>query len=103
SIDPLIYSLFFGVGLAITAVPILGRILREFDLTHTELGVVAISAAAINDVIGWVMLAGISAYASARFSAGAVGVQVGGIAVLLLVAWFVLRPLVNRLLRRMPV
>jgi Kef-type K+ transport system membrane component KefB len=103
SIDPLIYSLFFGVGLAITAVPILGRILREFDLTHTELGVVAISAAAINDVIGWVMLAGISAYASARFSAGAVGVQVGGIAVLLLVAWFVLRPLVNHMLRRMPV
>jgi Kef-type K+ transport system membrane component KefB len=103
SIDPLTYSLFFGVGLAITAVPILGRILREFDLTHTELGVVAISAAAINDVIGWVMLAGISAYASAKFSAGAVGTQVGGIALLLLIAWFVLRPAVNRLLKRMPV
>ena len=103
SIDPLTYSLFFGVGLAITAVPILGRILREFDLTHTELGVVAISAAAINDVIGWVMLAGISAYASAKFSAGAVGLQLGGIALLLLAAWFVLRPLVNRMLKRMPV
>jgi Kef-type K+ transport system membrane component KefB len=103
SIDPLTYSLFFGVGLAITAVPILGRILREFNLTHTELGVVAISAAALNDVIGWVLLAGISAYASARFSAGAVGAQVGGIAVLLLLAWFVLRPLVNRMLKSMPV
>jgi Kef-type K+ transport system membrane component KefB len=103
SIDPLIYSLFFGVGLAITAVPILGRILREFDLTHTEIGVVAISSAAINDVIGWVMLAGISAYASARFSAGTVGVQVAGIALLLIIAWFVLRPLVNRLLKAMPV
>jgi Kef-type K+ transport system membrane component KefB len=103
SIDPLIYSLFFGVGLAITAVPILGRILREFDLTHTEIGVVAISAAAINDVIGWVLLAGISAYASTRFSAGAVGAQMGGIAVLLLLAWFVLRPVVNRLLKIMPV
>ena len=103
SIDPLIYSLFFGVGLAITAVPILGRILREFDLTHTEIGVVAISAAAINDVIGWVLLAGISAYASTRFSAGAVGAQMGGIAVLLLLAWFVLRPVANRLLKIMPV
>jgi Kef-type K+ transport system membrane component KefB len=50
-----------------------------------------------------VMLAGISAYASAKFSAGAVGTQVGGIAVLLLIAWFVLRPVVNRLLKRMPV
>jgi Kef-type K+ transport system membrane component KefB len=103
SIDPLTYSLFFGVGLAITAVPILGRILREFDLTRTEIGVVAISAAALNDVTGWVLLAGISAYASAQFSPGAIGLQVGGILLLAAVAWFVLRRLVNRLLAAMPV
>ncbi len=102
-IDVMAYSLFCGVGLAITAVPILGRILREFDLTRTEIGVVAISAAAINDVIGWVMLAGISAYAAARFSVGNIGLQFGGIALLLLAAWFVLRPLVNRLVAAMPV
>jgi predicted Kef-type K+ transport protein len=53
-IDPLVYSLFTGVALAITAVPILGRILREFGLTRDEMGVVAISAAAVNDVVGWV-------------------------------------------------
>ncbi|MEJ1969008.1 MAG: cation:proton antiporter [Rhizomicrobium sp.] len=102
-IDPLVYSLFFGVGLAITAVPILGRILREFDLTRTEVGVVAISAAAVNDVVGWVLLAGISAYASAHFSSTAIGFQVGGIVALLAIAWFVLRPLVRRLLASLPV
>ncbi|MEJ0028220.1 MAG: cation:proton antiporter [Rhizomicrobium sp.] len=102
-IDPLTYSLFFGVGLAITAVPILGRILREFDLTRTEIGVVAISAAASNDVTGWVLLAGISAYASAQFSTGAIGLQVGGIFVLAAVAWLLLRPLVRWLLARIPV
>jgi Kef-type K+ transport system membrane component KefB len=103
SIDPLAYSLFFGVGLAITAVPILGRILREFDLTRTEIGVVAISAAAINDVTGWVLLACISAYAAARFSAGALGLQIGGIALLALAAWFVLKPFAAWLLRKLPV
>ncbi len=102
-IDPLTYSLFFGVGLAITAVPILGRILREFDLTRTEIGVVAISAAAVNDVTGWILLAGISAYASARFSMTAIGWQIGGIALLACVAWFALRPSVNWLLTRFPV
>jgi Kef-type K+ transport system membrane component KefB len=102
-IDTLTYSLFFGVGLAITAVPILGRILREFDLTRTEIGVVAISAAAANDVTGWVILAGISAYASERFSAGAIGIQVGGILLLGAVAWFGLRPFGNWLLARMPI
>jgi Kef-type K+ transport system membrane component KefB len=56
AIDPVRYSLFFGLGLAITAVPVLGRILRQYGLTQTEVGVVAISAAAINDVIGWLLL-----------------------------------------------
>ena len=35
---------------------------------RAEVGVVAICAAAINDVVGWLLLAGISAYAVARFS-----------------------------------
>lgn len=102
-IDALTYSLFFGVGLAITAVPVLGRILREFDMTRTEIGVVAISAAAINDVVGWVLLAGISAFASAQLSSVRIAVQAGGILLLLAVAAFLLRPAVLWLLRRYPV
>jgi Kef-type K+ transport system membrane component KefB len=101
-IDRTVYSLFFGVGLAITAVPILGRILREFGLTRTEVGVVAISAAAVNDVLGWVLLAGVSAYAAAQFSAAHVGLQVGGLLLLLAVLWFILRPFVNWLIARNP-
>jgi Kef-type K+ transport system membrane component KefB len=101
-IDALTYSLFLGVGLAITAVPILGRILREFDLTRQEIGVVAISAAAINDVTGWVLLAGISAYAEGRFSAANISWQVACIVALGAVSWFVLRPLVDRLLKANP-
>jgi Kef-type K+ transport system membrane component KefB len=102
-IDHLTYSLFLGVGLAITAVPILGRILREFDLTHTELGVVAISAAALNDVVGWVLLAGISAYVSARLSLAGISLQIGGILALLAFSWFVLRPTAQWLLNKFPV
>lgn len=98
-----IYSLFFGVGLAITAVPVLGRILREFEMTRTEVGVVAISAAAINDVSGWLLLAGISAYAAAVFSPAHMGMLVGGILVLLVVSLFGLRPLIDRMLAAMPV
>ena len=101
-IDALTYSLFFGVGLAITAVPILGRILREFDLTRREIGVVAIAAAAINDVTGWVLLAGISAYAAAKFSVVGISWQVAGILALGAGSWFVVRPLVDRLLKANP-
>jgi Kef-type K+ transport system membrane component KefB len=101
--DPFIYSLFCGISLAIMAVPVLGRILREFDLTHTEIGVVAISVAALNDVTGWVLLAGISAYASAAFSPRAVGMQITGILLLGAIAWFALRPLLSWLLEKIPV
>ena len=101
-IDRDLYSLFCGVGLAITAVPILGRILREYGLTRTEVGVVAISAAALNDVIGWVMLAGVSAVAVARFSAAHLALQLGGLAAFVLVLWCGGRPLVRWLLKANP-
>ena len=102
-IDPLTYSLFLGVAVAITAVPILGRILREYGLNQTEIGVVAISAAAINDVVGWILLAGVSAYATARFSTLQMGLQLGGLIVLMVVLWVALRPLADYLLKQLPI
>jgi Kef-type K+ transport system membrane component KefB len=102
AIDPVRYSLFFGLGLAITAVPILGRILRQYALTHTEIGVVAISAAAVNDVIGWLLLSAVSAYAASKFSGEHVFVQFAGLLAFTAVLWFVLRPLAGRLVARFP-
>jgi Kef-type K+ transport system membrane component KefB len=103
AIDTVRYSLFLGLGMAITAVPILGRILRQFGLTHTEVGVVAISAAALNDVIGWLLLSVISAFAASRLSGTHVLFQMGGLLLLVAALWYVLRPLTTRLLIRYPV
>jgi Kef-type K+ transport system membrane component KefB len=102
-IDPLTYALFCGVALAITAVPILGRILREFGLTRTPIGVIAISAAAINDIVGWIMLACISAYATAAFSGAFLALRLAAIAALLIALRFLLAPMVDRLVRRYPI
>lgn len=100
--DRLAFSLFTGVALAITAVPILGRILREFDLTRTRIGVVAISAAAMNDLAGWVMLAAVSAYAGAQFTGAGLALQLGGLAALGVFSRVVLWPASAWLVRRMP-
>ena len=96
------FSLFCGVALAITAMPVLGRIMREFALGETAVGVVAISAAAINDVVGWLLLAGVSAYAAAQFSGLHLLWQLGMLLAFLAVMVFGVRPLVARLLRRYP-
>lgn len=102
-VDPLIYSLFLSVAFSITAVPVLGRILREYALTQTDIGVISISAAAVNDVVGWTLLAAIAALASAQFTLGGSGLQILGLIALAAVLRLFGRPLVDRLLRAMPV
>lgn len=102
-IDKVTYSLFCGVGVCITAVPILGRILREFGLNELPIGVIAISAAAINDVIGWVLLACTAAYATGRLGFGFVAWKIAAILAGILVMRFALFPLARDLLRRFPV
>lgn len=54
------FALFFGAAMSITAFPVLARILIDQRLLTTELGVVAITCAAFDDVTGWLILAGIT-------------------------------------------
>jgi Kef-type K+ transport system membrane component KefB len=98
-IDRVSYSLFCGVALAITAVPILGRILIERGLARSDLGVVAISAAALNDVVGWIALAGVSAYAAANLG-GNFLIHLGLLIAFLAMLRWVLQPIVDRLVSR---
>ncbi|KAK8479749.1 hypothetical protein V6N11_047380 [Hibiscus sabdariffa] len=51
------FLVFMGVALSITAFPVLARILAELKLLTTDIGRMAMSAAAVNDVAAWVLLA----------------------------------------------
>ncbi|KAK6425750.1 hypothetical protein LTR95_016205 [Oleoguttula sp. CCFEE 5521] len=51
------YMLFIGVAMAITAFPVLCRILTELKLLSTPVGIIVLSAGVSNDVVGWVLLA----------------------------------------------
>jgi Kef-type K+ transport system membrane component KefB len=51
------FALFIGVAMSITAFPVLARILSDRNLENSELGVVALSCAAIDDVTAWCLLA----------------------------------------------
>ncbi|KAL2403939.1 K(+)/H(+) antiporter 1 [Exophiala dermatitidis] len=52
-----IYVLFIGVAMAITAFPVLCRILTSLKLLGTPVGVIVLSAGVGNDVTGWILLA----------------------------------------------
>lgn len=65
---PFGFQLFLCVALSISALPIMGRILLEMNLERTALGAMAISTAAIDDVIGWVLLGVATALVTTDFN-----------------------------------
>ncbi len=97
--NPLATGLFVGTAFSITALPILGRIMIEFELTQRPLGVIAISAAAINDVVGWLLLALVTALAVSQFAAGGFALKVAAVALFGALSWWGVRPLLKGLLR----
>lgn len=61
------FSLFLGTAMSITALPILGRMMVEWKVSHTRLAVVTITAAAFDDAAGWILLAGVAAFVTSGF------------------------------------
>ncbi|MET0580480.1 MAG: cation:proton antiporter, partial [Pseudoxanthomonas sp.] len=55
--EPLQASLFLGAAIAITAFPMLARIIHERGLTGSPLGTLALTAGAIDDAAAWCILA----------------------------------------------
>jgi Kef-type K+ transport system membrane component KefB len=51
------FALFMGIAMSITAFPVLARILTDRRMAHTELGTIALSCAAADDVTAWCLLA----------------------------------------------
>jgi Kef-type K+ transport system membrane component KefB len=64
------FALFMGVAMSITAFPVLARILTDYGLTRTRLGVTALSCAAVDDVTAWCLLAFVVGVAKAQLGEG---------------------------------
>ncbi|MDN5939283.1 MAG: cation:proton antiporter [Salinisphaera sp.] len=61
------FTLFLAIALSITAVPVLGRMAMDLNITRTRVGAMAISAAAIDDATGWILLAAVAAIVAGQF------------------------------------
>lgn len=51
------FVLFIGIALSISALPVITRILMDLNLMQQEFGGIAITSAAINDLLGWSLFA----------------------------------------------
>ncbi|MEU7474496.1 cation:proton antiporter [Lentzea sp. NPDC042327] len=94
--DRLAFCLFFAAAMAITAFPVLSRLLRESGLMPTRVGVISLVCAAINDVYAWIMLAVVVAVAKST-GLGDVLLTLALSTGYLVVMFAVVRPLLRRL------
>jgi Kef-type K+ transport system membrane component KefB/nucleotide-binding universal stress UspA family protein len=90
------FLLFMAVSMSITAFPVLARILAERRLLKTKVGAITITAAAVDDVTAWCLLAFVVSIAKStdlRRAAVTVGLALAYIALM----FVVVRPFLRRL------
>lgn len=95
------FALFIGVAMSITAFPVLARILEDRGLTHTFLGSIALTCAAVDDVTAWCILALVIAIVNAT----GVTVSIATVLFTLLFALgmlFIVRPQLGRMVKETP-
>ncbi|MEU8415600.1 cation:proton antiporter [Amycolatopsis japonica] len=97
--DRAVFALFLGVAMGVSAIPVIAKTLLEMRLLHRDIGQLIVSAAAVDDIVGWLLLSVVSALAVTGLVAGQVAFSIAGLLVVLVLTVVAGRPLVNASLR----
>ena len=89
------FALFMGAAMAVTAFPVLARILADRKLDKTDLGVAALGCAAADDITAWCMLAFVVGVAREKVNDAGL-VLAGAVAFMAVMFWGV-RPVMARI------
>ncbi|MGH7648578.1 MAG: cation:proton antiporter, partial [Gemmatimonadaceae bacterium] len=88
-----IFAAFIATAMAISAMPVIAKILIDLNLMKRNLGVVILSAGVVDDTVGWLVLSVIAGIATAgSFSAGSLGFTAIALVVFLAVMRWVIYP-----------
>ena len=92
------FTLFLGVSMAVTAFPVLARILTDRGMQRSRLGVLALTCAAVGDVSAWCLLAFVVSVVRSRV--GDAFWTFGLVALYVAAMLLFVRPLIARLVAR---
>jgi Kef-type K+ transport system membrane component KefB len=94
------FVLFMASAMSITAFPVLARILKDRGITQTTVGRLALTSAAVADVVAWALLAFVVVIAGAQRDWSHFARLLIGVALLAAVIFGLFRPMIARLLAR---
>jgi Kef-type K+ transport system membrane component KefB len=95
------FMLLVGTAMAITAFPVLARLLTEKKMLGTRIGMLALTCAAVDDIIAWCLLALVIAVVHAQGVTS--GLLTVGLTVLFIVVMlWIVRPLLAYASRHLP-
>lgn len=96
-VDPTAFLLYMGTAFAITAFPVLARLLADKGMHRTPTGSTALACAALADVLAWCLLVVVVFIAQSTGAGQLVGTLAGS-AAFIAVCVFVVRPLSQRVI-----
>ncbi len=97
--DRLIFALFIATAMAISAIPVVAKVLMDLNLTRRDMGQTIIAAAMIDDTTGWVILSVVIGLASgAAITAGSVGQSIITVLAFMILSLTVGRWFISRML-----
>lgn len=89
-----VFALFLAVALALSAIPVLAKILSDLGLMRLEFGQTALAAGMIDDILGWTLLGVVTSLADAgRIDPAALALTLGAVVLFLAATVIVARPL----------
>lgn len=98
--DRLVFALFIATAMAISAIPVVAKVLIDLKLTRRDIGQTIIAAAMIDDTTGWIILSVVIGLASgAAITLGSVAQSIVTVLLFLVLSLIIGRWLISRTLR----
>src|SRR5262245_18481555 len=96
----LVFALFMGTALAISALPVIAKILSDLDLMRRNVAQALLAAAMLDDIVGWILLGTVAGLArSGSLEAGRLLFTIRGLLAFLVAAFTLGQRAVDALLR----
>jgi Kef-type K+ transport system membrane component KefB len=94
-----VFALFLGVALCVSAIPVIGKILLEMRLIGRDIGQLIVGASVVDDVVGWILLSVVAAMATGGVQVSQIGRSVLAVVAVVLLTVLCGRPLAGLTLR----